>query len=130
MMQFKYQVKCYHFSIVEIIAERVSSILMPNIIKKLFYSVVQTSSGMLSFLHRQDHCWKCEFNKDFKIEKYIIVMERKNVFVTFVLQWIPIYLTKTVLGVRLHVTEIKSHPEMKWVSSWDKTSRISSRDEI
>ena len=75
MMQSKYQVKCYHFSIVEIIAERVSLILMSNIIKKLFYSVVQTSSGMLSFLHRQDHCWKCEFNTDFEIEKYIIVME-------------------------------------------------------
>ena len=43
-------------------------IQMTNIIKKLFYSVVQTSSEMLSFLHRQDYCWKFEFNTDFKIE--------------------------------------------------------------
>ena len=53
---------------VKIIAEGVSSIQMSNIIKKLFYSVVQTSSEMLSFLYRQDYCWKCEFNTDFKIE--------------------------------------------------------------
>ena len=56
MMQFKHQVKFYHFSIVKIIAEGVSLIQMSNIIKKLFYSVVQTSSEMLSFLHRQDYC--------------------------------------------------------------------------
>ena len=53
---FKHQVKYYHFSIVKIIAERASLIQMSNIIKKLFYSVVQTSSEMLSFLHRQDYC--------------------------------------------------------------------------
>ena len=43
-------------------------IQMSNIIKKLFFSVVQTSSEMFSFLHRQDYYWKCEFNTDFKIE--------------------------------------------------------------
>ena len=30
-----------------------------------------TSSKMLSFLHRWDYCWKCEFDKDAK-------MNRKN----------------------------------------------------
>ena len=60
------QIKCYHFSIVKL--KGVSLTQMSNIIKKLFYCLVQTSSEMLSFLHRQGCCWKCEFNTDFKIE--------------------------------------------------------------
>ena len=48
-----------------------------------------------------------------------------------------IKVVKNVTRVRLHVTEMKSHPGMKkfpftraWVSSREETSGISSRDEI
>ena len=32
--------------------------------------IKHTSSEMLSFLHRWDYCWKCEFDADVKIENY------------------------------------------------------------
>ena len=38
---------------------------------------------MLSFLHRRDYCWKCEFDTDVKIEQKIIItmMENNKVFI-------------------------------------------------
>ena len=53
----------------KIIAERVSLIQMSNTIKKLFYRVIQTSSEMLSFLHRQGYYRKCEVNANLHDKK-------------------------------------------------------------
>ena len=47
----------------------------------VFFS--QASSEMLSFLHRRDCCWQCEFDTDAIIELKIIItrMENNHVFI-------------------------------------------------
>ena len=55
-------------------------------LSKLYYIFVikkHTSSEMLSFLHRWNYSWKCEFDTDIKIEQKIIItmMENNKVFI-------------------------------------------------
>ena len=76
-----------------------------------YHKLWHTSSEMLSFLHRWDYCWKCEFDIDIKTENYITMMvnnyffivhiktqsKKKDVHVILILmqrQRIPIYLIK------------------------------------
>ena len=124
MMQFRHQVKCYHFSIVKIIAERVSLIQMSNIIKKLFYSVLQTNIKWDVIISPSSRLLlKCEFNTDFKIELKSITswwrainfllnsilikahtIRKEECFCNLRIAWIPIYLTKTMLRQKSNAT--------------------------
>ena len=42
--------------------------VMPIFLLLLMYFITHIKWEMLSFLHRWDYCWKCEFDTDVKIE--------------------------------------------------------------
>ena len=92
-----HQMRCYDFSIVKIINEGVSLTQMSKLNRKVLsplWRVINFYRKVLHIKHRQ---------------------KKKSVIVIFVLQWIRVYLTKTVLKTKSNATFNNERSWLRWI---------------